>query len=223
MKQIEKNTVNAETQLSSGGRLTFYGDSGKRIMFVGNSITKHDILPEIGWMESYGMAASCQEKDYVHLLMKKIDEKAEASYCICQVADWERHYKQGEKMLSSFEAARDFESDIIVMRIVENCPTEEFDGEKFSEEYKRLIRYLDKTGNAKVIITTSFWRHTADNEIVKTAIELGYPYLYLGDMGERNEMMAIGLFEHKGVQIHPGDKGMKEIAERIWAIMKDYI
>lgn len=223
MSRIKENTVSAETQLSKSDRVTFYGDGNIRIMFVGNSITKHDVLPEIGWNESYGMAASQKENDYVHLLMKKVDEKADAAYCICQVAQWERNYKNGEKELPEFEEARDFEADLIVMRAVENCPEDEFDGEEFKNEYKRLIQYLDKTGKAKVIITTSFWRHIADNAIVETALDMSYPYLYFGDMGERDEMMAIGLFEHKGVQIHPGDRGMEEIAERIWSVMKNYI
>lgn len=32
--------------------------------------------------------------------------------------------------------------------------------------------------------------------------------------------MAIGLFEHEGVSIHPGDLGMKRIAERIVNCMR---
>lgn len=223
MKQIEKNTVSAESQLEHSDRVTFIGSGKKRIMFVGNSITKHDILPEIGWYESYGMAASCPQKDYVHLLIEKTDGKTDASYCICQVAQWERYYKNGEEMLAEFVSARNFEADIIVMRAVENSPLDGFDGEKFREEYKKLISYLDKSGKAKVIVTTSFWRHAADDEIVKAAMDCGYPYIYLGDMGERDEMKALGLYAHEGVANHPGDAGMKEIAERIWAIMKDYI
>ena len=41
----------------------------------------------------------------------------------------------------------------------------------------------------------------------------------LGDLGENDEMKAIRLFEHSGVANHPGDKGMKAIAERIAAAL----
>ena len=37
----------------------------------------------------YGMAASAEEKDYVHILMREISKKQDASYCVCQASAWE--------------------------------------------------------------------------------------------------------------------------------------
>ena len=41
------------------------GKNGKLVMFVGNSITLHEVLPSIGWHNEWGMAASKQENDDV--------------------------------------------------------------------------------------------------------------------------------------------------------------
>ena len=86
--------------------------------------------------------------------------------------------------------------------------------------YKEFISYLDKSGNAKVILTTGFWKHPGDDTIKKVGDELGYPCIYLGDLGEDDSMKAIGLFEHAGVAAHPGDLGMLNIADRIWDEME---
>ena len=98
MQQIEKNNVTAENQLNGAGLVSFENPNGKgvRVMFAGNSITRHAPSPTIGWTLDCGMAASAPEKDYVHLLMQKFRKTdPDAAFCICQVADWERNYQKG--------------------------------------------------------------------------------------------------------------------------------
>jgi hypothetical protein len=79
-----------------------------------------------------------------------------------------------------------------------------------------LLSYLDKNGKAKFIITTGFWKNIGDEALKDYAKEKDLPFVELGDLGEREDMKAIGLFEHPGVANHPGDLGMKNIAERIF-------
>ena len=223
MAQIDKNTVAVKDQLKPNEAVTFerLKGSGKRVMFVGNSITRHGVADEIGWHWDFGMAASSIDKDYVHLLIKHIlADDPDAAFCICQVWEWELNYREGEKVLDKYAPARAFEADVIIMRCIENCAVKDFDSEAFCREYKKLIDYLDPTGRAKVILTTSFWNHPEGDRAIKSvAAERGYPAAYLGDLGEDDSMKAIGLFEHDGVANHPGDKGMAAIAERIAALL----
>ena len=72
-------------------------------------------------------------------------------------------------------------------------------------------------------MTTGFWHHPADESIAELAKEHDWPLVPLGDLGEQPEMKAIGLFAHSGVAAHPGDLGMKNIADRIWAVLRNYI
>jgi len=50
----------------------------------------------------------------------------------------------------------------------------------------------------------------------------GY-YVYVGDIFAKDENLAIGLFEHEGVAHHPGDLGMKCLAERYAKVLKEII
>nr|HPJ23025.1 hypothetical protein [Clostridia bacterium] len=64
-----------------------------RILFVGNSITWHPVKEEIGWLNEWGMAASSDDNDYVHITMRKIYERFPgAEYKIAWAVAWEREY-----------------------------------------------------------------------------------------------------------------------------------
>jgi len=121
-RQMEKNTVAAAGQLKESEMVRFYNPSGKgkRIMFVGNSITLHGAAPQIGWDREWGMAASSPENDYVHRLMQAVSEKtSDPAFCICQVAEWERQYQRGSAVHTLFENARQFQADMILLRFIE--------------------------------------------------------------------------------------------------------
>lgn len=222
MRQREKNTVSAKDQTNGKGCIFYVGEKkdGIKVLFAGNSITLHGVKEEIGWHVNWGMAASDISKDYVHIIVGNMrNEHPNATFCIASVGDWELNYLNGENELERYAEAREFNADIIVVRCIENCPAENFDSEKFGKEYKKLIDYLNKDNNAEIIVTTGFWKHPGDDKIREVAKENGYKTADLGDLGELDEMKAVGLFEHSGVANHPGDKGMDEIAKRIYSLL----
>ena len=224
--QMAKNTVSAQGQLAPSSCIKFDSPCGKgvRVMFVGNSMTLHGIRPEIGWYNEWGMAASSKESDYVHLLKKNIRKTcAEAAFCVCQVSKWEMNYKKAGDILPQYETASNFGADLIILRLIENVPLDGYDPDVFVHELDRLINFLNKTGKAKIIITTGFWKHPGDGDIRAYAKERNITCVELGDLGERDEMKAIGLFADPGVENHPGDLGMQMIAERIFEALKNYI
>lgn len=224
--QMNKNTVSANEQLTETELVKFeYPEStGTKVMFVGNSITLHGIKDDIGWHQSHGMAASSKENDYVHIIEREvlaIDPLA--SFCICQVAKWERQYKNGSEILPLYKSAREFGADIIVLRFIENCPNVNFEPEIFKSELGILVDYLNVGERARIIVTTGFWKHPGDSVLREFAKEHNYHLVELGDLGENDAMKAIGLFSHEGVANHPGDLGMKMIADRLANVLIPYV
>jgi hypothetical protein len=137
------------------------------------------------------------------------------------VSEWERRYKECKDVLSKYETARNFGADLIILRFIENVPSDGYDSEVFVRALDSLVDYLNPKGTAKLVITTGFWRHPGDSDLRKYAKEKGIPCVELGDLGEDDTMKAIGLFEHTGVANHPSDKGMAAIAERIMKEVTD--
>ena len=82
---FQKNIVPAKNQVKKAYR-TFgapLSKGGTRVMYVGNSITRHGPKPSIGWTNDCGMAASSIDKDYVHVnaaLISAHDPQASFAY-----------------------------------------------------------------------------------------------------------------------------------------------
>ena len=94
MQDYQENIIPALGQNSRNVFLCRNEKSKLRILFVGNSITKHEPKPEVGWDRDCGMAASCAERDYVHLIVNRIMDAYDknVSYGIAQVAQYERSF-----------------------------------------------------------------------------------------------------------------------------------
>ena len=188
-----------------------------RILFIGNSITWHPVKEEIGWLNEWGMAASCEDNDYVHLAMSKIrKEIPRAEYKIAWAVAWEREYWDAVHLVA-FREFLNFKPDIIVVKINENVSSRNNDEHPYKKYYEKLLDYLNPAGTAAMILCTGFWKMGVIDEATReVALERYLPIVELNDL-DKDEMKAIGLFDHAGVANHPGDKGMEAIAGRISA------
>ena len=218
-QDFANNTVSAKGQLKPNENVSFgEGKGGKKVLFIGNSITRHGILESIGWYKDCGMAASCIEKDYVHVATKQLKKKfGDIEYCIAQLAVWEWNFLD-ESVLHSFYQAKDFNADIIIVNLGGNVDIKdtEKDREEFLSALVKMIRYFKGETKAKVIICSQFWRRRfLDDQFYKASVILKCDYVEMGDIGDKAENKAIGEYEHQGVQLHPNDLGMQRIAERI--------
>lgn len=216
---MQANNVSAKAQLDVNEFVSIFRRGGKkRVLFFGNSITRHGPSAKIGWNRDWGMAASCKENDYVHLVVSELDERyGTVDYCIAQGAEWERKYPDTDAVLEKYyTAARDFSADLVIIRIGENISTAEHEKQSCKPYLDKAVKFFSQ--NAKqVILTDLFYDSVKNNVFAEVAKENAYTFVHLTDLEKDERTMALGLFEHVGVAHHPGDFGMRCIADRILA------
>jgi hypothetical protein len=200
---------------------SFAQTSFKKVLFLGNSITKHGPKADIDWSGNWGMAASAEAKDYVHVFTKSLTEKQGSApeILVKNIADFERSH-QGYDFAAKLKEAIDFQADLIVLAIGENVP-----GLKTSEEKTKLqadVTALLKTlrGDRKptILVRSCFWANAAKDEALRGACDaVSGLFCDLTALSADKSLYgrAEREFKHAGVANHPGDKGMAAIADML--------
>lgn len=185
------------------------------IVILGNSITYSERNTNIGWNDSWGMAASSRDKDYVHLLSSKFRQAdSSARVRALNIAAFEldyAHYNFNKEL----RAYRTLKPDLLILRIGENVQQAGFDAAMFQQRYSSLISYF-KNGNPNltVLSVSSFW---PDRRYVSAEMQKHQPYLSLEPLGFDITNYAFDMLNvDQSVKGHPGDKGMQAIADMIW-------
>lgn len=188
-----------------------------KILFIGNSITLHPPKEDIGWLGNYGMAASCEENDYVHVLCSMLEADCVTVQKLVTNASV-LEMKPYAFDINSLSEQRDFDADIIIIRLAENTNVNTLAA--FGEKFSKMIEYLTQGRSAKVFCIGSFWNNDEADKIIEDAAgKKNAEYISLESLHDE-KYRAIGLFKHDGVASHPSDIGMKAIAEIIYSRMK---
>ncbi|MEI6390793.1 MAG: beta-L-arabinofuranosidase domain-containing protein [Verrucomicrobiota bacterium] len=192
-----------------------------RILFLGNSITLHGPKPDIGWTGNWGMAASSEDKDYVHLVTSALAQQTGATpqIMVRNIADFERNYATYDvdaQMKDIFA----FDPDLVVLAIGENVPA--LGSEAAKAQFKTGVMNILRCGLAKrhplVVVRSCFWADAAKDQVLSQACqEAGGIFVNVGPLGRvaANAARSERSFTHDGVAGHPGDQGMKALAEAI--------
>lgn len=189
------------------------------VTLFGNSIVAHDPAPAIGWKGDWGMAASCRDNDFVHLIKADIERISSSTKVTWgNLAAYEREWASYD--ISQLEKYG--KSDLIVVKISENIHYEQEMEARFLASYDRLIKQLSGPETI-VVIAEGFWPSPVNDMLRKYAASHNYPFVALADLFVNDKSnAAIGLFENEGVANHPSDKGMRNIATRIMKVIGIY-
>ena len=198
----------------------------QKILFVGNSITKHGPKADIDWHGNWGMAATSEDKDYVHLVTKSLAAKhgAQPEILVKNVADFERAHV-GYDIAGKFADAAAFKADLIILCIGENVAalkTPEAQAD-YQAQVTALLKALKTNPKAAIIVRSSFWANPAKDSAMRQACEaVGGTFVDIGALSkdEQNYARSERPYKHAGVANHPGDRGMAAIAEAIVKAVK---
>ncbi len=195
-----------------------------RILFLGNSITLHGPSAAIGWTGNWGMAASAAEKDYVHIVVDSLAKRSgrKPEVLVENIADFERHYDTYD--LAQLKKHFDFKADVAVVAIGENVPAlvSEDSRSRFRQSVIRLLTALKKSGRPAIFVRSCFWPDKTKDEVLEKACRAADAvFVDMSNLGkdESNFARSERSFAHAGVAGHPGDKGMKAIADALLKAM----
>lgn len=197
----------------------------ERVLFVGNSITRHGPAPKIGWTGNWGMAASEEAKDYVHRVVAAIEQRTgkRPDFRVVNVAEFERGF-EGYDAAAKLKEEIAFQPDAIVLAIGENVPALKAPDspKKLADATVRLIRQLQGGRPCVVYVRSCFWAEPVrDGALRDACTAVGGVFVDVGALGkdEANYARSERKFEHDGVARHPGDRGMQALADAIAAAM----
>ena len=197
-----------------------------RVLYLGNSITLHGPAPAIGWTGNWGMAASAKEKDYVSLLTADLAKAAgtRPEIQLRNIADFERGHATFD-LAKEFKTELAFAPDIIIFAIGENVAELTTDQAKaeYAAAYLKLIETFRQAGNPTIFVRSCFWPNPTKDEIMrKAATEGGAVFVDIAKLGSdgTNAARAERKIEHAGVAGHPGDKGMRAIADALFVAIQ---
>jgi hypothetical protein len=196
-----------------------------RVLILGNSIAKHPPDSAKGWYGDWGMAASAADSDFVHILSRRI-----ASHLGYQpmveyhsIASFEMSFiSYNDFGKSEFAGYKNFAPHLVVLRIGDNVSPSMAIKYEFQTYYAQLIRYF--SSDSTLVISTSSWfpNNTVNGCIRIACEETKTWYLDISDLysDASNRARFERHYANDGVGKHPGNKGMREIAEVLWETCK---
>ncbi|XHR31166.1 MAG: SGNH/GDSL hydrolase family protein [Chthoniobacteraceae bacterium] len=193
-----------------------------KVLFVGDSITQHGpAVEKLGWSGNWGMAASSQDKDYVHLFLSKLaaSQNGTAPETLISAAGGG---KLPDKLpfLAQYQA---FGADLAIIQMGEN-DNADVSVEGFQKPYEQILQAVRQANPKARVLCFGVWSPPNGNAKKDAMIQAacqkyGTEFVYLDavnqDLG--NKAASENRFTHAGVNWHPGDKGMQAYAAALWA------
>ncbi len=202
-----------------------------RILFVGDSITKHgtnaSVVQRLGWRHEAGMAASAEVRDYAHVFAEKVQ-------ALRPGRDVEIYFHtlggsgSVAQRLSAVNQVKPVEPHLVIVQLGEH-EKEPAGLEQLERDYAALLTAFNDRPEPPPVIAVGPWAPLNDDGTSRYAgwpgrveetmravcARLSVPYVSVRDLAE--DPANSGWGEHPGVRWHPNDAGHAGYARKILA------
>lgn len=183
------------------------------VIVVGNSLAIHPPRADVGWPNNWGMAASAQDKDYVHLIGAFVGAPATAR----NFSGLESDQASYVPYIPDFTAGADSNS-LLVVQLGDNAAFEQL--ANFTIGYAKLLDYVHPK---RLVCLSTWWESTPHDAMIRSQCAAhGGTFVYVGDiyrMPGNPDRLETQWRAYPGVDAHPHDWGMQQIAARIEAVL----
>ena len=191
-------------------------------LFLGNSLSYCGTAKEEPNKEKRGLTSTSKEKDFIHVLVRKIseDKNVNVKYSILNIAQFERTFTVHSFSMNKLQFANNKQPDFLFVQIGENIDSEDMQNPaKFEEEYTKLLSLFP---NSIKFVMIPFWPEKIRTyAITRVAIKNNSYLVDLSHLGNgtdpNNYASSQRKYENPAVGAHPGDYGFANIAECIYA------
>lgn len=181
-----------------------------KLLVIGNSLTLHPPAPNIGWAGNWGMAASTAAQDFAHLSGKSLGVPVTPLNYFLETTNNAPDITRYPAMLTA--------GTVVVVQLGENVANDL----AFLPAYKALLATVKPAH--QVLCVGSWWLNADPEAALKAACEeAGGTYVFIGDLFTSAANQADKLvtpYAHPGVNDHPHDWGMSQIAVRVVAAVR---
>ena len=168
------------------------------------------------------MAASCAEKDYVHIVTAGLTKKGKTppTTLVKNAASFERGYMTfdvDKEMKDIFE----FGADLVIIALGENVRAFKDDEQKakFKQSLKGALLKMKAKSNPLIIIRSCFWANKVKDELLKEiAKEVGGRFVDMSQLckDESNYARSERDYSHKGVPGTPVTRACRLLPAEFW-------
>ena len=183
------------------------------IIFIGNSLTFHETDKNLGWHNANGMAASLEDKDYAHLVLKTLKISKEQAI-IENFAEIEQKDIEESQTFQKLKDLLSMDASYLIFQLGDNISNDE----QLNYFWKNMHLLSSFIRDQQVYFVSTWWEHEVKDSIIQEICQkYKGNYIYIGDIFKSEDNMDRKKqgYAHPGVDARPQDWGMQEIAKRI--------